>query len=325
MDRREALKLLAAAAFVPGTASGQDLQGDFYGWYPNQASLLDFIRRNRNAFISNQNEAIKGTGEGKVVYLHKALETVMGRTFAPHHQQAPDCVAQAYALGSDILKAVQIVSGRPEKWVTKAATEPIYGGSRVNVGNYRGPGGGSTGHWAAEWVSRYGVLLRQQYPGHDFTTYDPILTEKYGRHGCPAELVPFARLHPIKTVAICKSYSELRDCIENGFPIIVCSNAGFGSGHCVRDRDGFLRRSRRPWYHAMLFAGFDDVYRRKGALCLNSWGSNWISGPTRGEQPAGSFWIDVPTVDAMLSQGDSFAISSFVGYPRFIIPPYILR
>ena len=332
MDRREALRLLLASAAASASSLAlapfsfaDELKGDFYGWTPNTASLRDFIRRNRYAFISQQNEEIKGTGVGKIVQLHKALEVVMGTKFVPHHQQAPDCVAHAYALGSDILKAVQIVSGRPEKWVTKAATEPIYGGSRVNVGNYRGPGGGSTGHWAAEWVSLYGILLRQQYPGYDFTTYDPVLTEAYGRTGCPEPLIPFARLHPIKKVAICKNYSELRDCVANGSPIIVCSNVGFGSNHCVRDSDGFLTRQRRPWYHAMLFAGYDDVYRRKGALCINSWGTGWISGPTRGDQPQGSFWVDASTVDAMLSQGDSFAVSGFVGFPRFIIPPYILR
>jgi hypothetical protein len=105
---------------------------------------------------------------------------------------------------------------------------------------------------------------------------------------------------------------------------MVCSNVGFGDPRCRRDREGFLTRKRAPWYHAMLFAGYDDMYKRPGALCFNSWGYNWVYGPTRGPQPGGTFWVDATTVTAMLRQGDSFAFSAYVGFPRVNIPPYIL-
>jgi hypothetical protein len=73
----------------------------------------------------------------------------------------------------------------------------------------------------------------------------------------------------------------------------------------------------------MLFGGYDDEYRRPGALCFNSWGPNWVKGPTRGPQPPGTFWIDATTVTSMLKQADSFAFSAYQGFPKVDIPPYI--
>ena len=330
MDRRDLLKGFVASAsglLLPGTSQASTTRhNQRFGWTPNQRSLEDFIRRHKNPFVTQINQAIRGTGEGKVCYLHKALERVSGRKYVPHDQGAPDCVSQGYALGIDFLSAVQIaIERKPEMWKGKVATEPIYGGSRIEIGGYYGRGGGSTGHWGAEWISRFGTLLRQKYPGgYDFTHYDAEKAKEYGYEGCPDSLEPVTKLHPVKKVAICRSYSDLRDCIANGSPVVVCSNVGFGSGTCRRDSEGFLTRKRAPWYHCMLFGGFDDKHRRPGALCFNSWGEKWIYGPTRGEQPNSTFWVDADTVDTMLRQGDSFALSAYVGYPKLNIPPYIL-
>lgn len=327
MDRRDALKALAGGLLFPKSLLASNRSSYYFGWQPNRASLIDFIRRHRNPYVSQQSKEIKGDGTGKVVFLHKAFERVTGRAYVPHDQRAPDCVSQAYGLGIDFLSCVQIATHKhPQRWVGKAATEPIYGGSRVEVGGYNGRGGGSTGHWGAEWLTRYGVLIRQKYPGgYDFTNYSGEKAIKYGREGCPDPLEPLTKLHPVKTAALCRSYKECIDCIANGMPVIVCSSVGFGSGDKIRrDSEGFLTRSRKPWMHSMLFAGFDDKYRRKGCLCFNSWGEHWVYGPTRHNQPSGTFWVDADTVDSMLRQGDSFAISAYVGFPRLDIPPYIL-
>ena len=66
----------------------------------------------------------------------------------------------------------------------------------------------------------------------------------------------------------------------------------------------------------MLIIGMDDTGRRPGGLLLNSWGPDWISGPKRLGQPEGSFWVDADIIDRMLAQEDSFAPSSYFGYPK---------
>lgn len=318
MLRREMLKLLAALPFYRPQARR------LYGWRKDTRSLQRFIESHEYPFLSQQDEEIRGTGAGKVTLLYKALERLTG-PFKPHFQGTGDCVSHAYALGIDVLSAVQIVlKNKPEKWKYFAATEPIYGGSRIEVGEYHSPYGGSTGHWAAEWITQWGVLYRKPYKDWDFTYYSSQVADQLGQEGCPDLLEPLARLHPVKTAAICRTYEEARDSIHNGMPVVVCSDAGFGEGTCHRDKDGFLRRKRLPWPHAMLFAGMDDKFHRPGLLCFNSWGENWIDGPTRHNQPPGTFWVDSKTVDAMLEEGDSFSLSGLVGFPRTIIPPYVL-
>jgi len=66
----------------------------------------------------------------------------------------------------------------------------------------------------------------------------------------------------------------------------------------------------------MLLAGIDDTGKRPGGLFINSWGTDWIKGPTRLDQPLGSFWADAKVIDAMLAYEDSFALSNYVGYPK---------
>ena len=51
-------------------------------------------------------------------------------------------------------------------------------------------------------------------------------------------------------------------------------------------------------------------------LFINSWGTEWVEGPTRLDQPVGSFWADAEVIDSMLSYEDSFALSNYIGYPR---------
>ena len=331
MDRRTALKGLAAViggSFVPYhlLASPMPRFNRHTGWQYDPLSIARYVRKNDKPFVTQQNQYIKGTGKGKKAFLHLALERVTGRKFKPHKQGTADCVSHAAGLGVDILAAVQIAIKRmPQKWTFEAATEPIYWGSRVEIGG--GPRrGGSRGHWAAEWLQKYGVLHRQKYPGgFDFTSYSASKANEYAYSGCPDALEPIAKLHPVKKAAICRTYEELCDLIYNGSAVMVCSNVGFGSKSEERDSEGFLSRQRKPWMHSMLFAGYDDEYRRPGALCFNSWGSKWVYGPTRGPQPSGTFWVDTATVTAMLKQGDSFAFSAYHGFPRIHIPPYILR
>jgi C1A family cysteine protease len=99
----------------------------------------------------------------------------------------------------------------------------------------------------------------------------------------------------------------------------MCSDIGFQD---VRDDEGFLGRSIMPWYHAMLIIAIDDRYKRPGALVQNSWGKNWVYGPTRHGQPKGSFWVDAEIIDNAMRQGDSVALSGYVGYPKLKTPDY---
>lgn len=259
---------------------------------------------------------LKGTGSGKVVLLYSFLPQHCGGRFPIHTQTIGDCVSHGWGLGIDVLQAAEIQAGTGTKFPGEEATEIIYAGSRVEIGKGQcGHQDGSVGAWAAQFVVKYGTLVRGKYGKLDLTEYNGQTAKALGapNAGVPDPLEPQVREHPIKTTSLVRGYEEARDSIANGYPIPVCSTVGF-EGSKTRDKDGFGKRGG-SWPHCMLFCGVDDEFHRPGLLCVNSWGPSWITGPRRHDQPEGSFWVDADVADSMLREGDSFAISGYVGYP----------
>jgi hypothetical protein len=287
----------------------------YAGWEASTDATARFIQTTDHPYLSQLNASITGTGQGKTVLLWKSLEKATGKPYEPHFQLTGDCVSHAYGSGIDVLTAIQMYQTLiPQRWVAFAATEPIYGGGRIQI-NGRPPAQGMNGVDAARYIQKYGVLLRQKYFNgkYDFRQYDVQKATQLGRQGVPLDLLQMAKLHPVQTIAIVRSWAECRDAIANGYPVIMCSNIGFRYRN-GRDKDGFLTPGG-TWYHAMLIAGIDDSGKRPSALVINSWGSEWVSGPKRLGQPEGSFWVDASVIDRAMKQGDSIAISGYIGYP----------
>ena len=268
-----------------------------------------------------------GVGEGQTRLLYKDYEKVHGKSYVPRTQgRAPSCVGQAVAAAVDFLAAVEIRGGEPERRPpASAAACVIYGLSRIEIGELSPNSmGGSHNLWAVQAVKEYGVVARLNYAllGYDLRQPDPGRAIKFGSSGIPTGLEMIAKIHPVKDYISIDSYEECRDAIYMGCPVAVGSTQGFGEGKLTRDKDGFLVPPRRRfwpsvWNHAMVIIGVSDEGRR-GALILNSWGSNWVNGPQRfGDEPAGSFWVDWKIIDRMVKQGDSFAIRGFQGYTHY--------
>lgn len=256
---------------------------------------------------------IQDSGKGKTVLLYQANRKVFGKDFC-HLQTIGDCVSHGWSLLGDTLNCVQINQGQRQKFMGEIATEVMYAGSRIEIGQGGcGRGDGSIGAWASQFISEYGTLVRGKYGSIDLTNYDGNRARSWGMpgKGVPDELETLIREHPVKTVSLVQTYEEARDAIANGYPVAVCSNQGFQES---RDSAGFARPSG-VWGHCMCFIGCDDAYSRPGLLCMNSWGPSWISGPKRNDQPEGSFWVDADTVNRMLRMQDSFAGSGFKGFP----------
>jgi hypothetical protein len=328
MDRREFLttggSLILGSMGITNLLKASSLtkRPIYAGWLPNKASTKRFKAVNPVPYFRQAAKHLAGTGAGKRAFLWKYMEAVTKKPVDPHDQGIGDCVSQGWGLGVDILDCVQIAHGRGE-WKTTCATEPIYAGGRVEIGKGQIIGDGMHGTWAADWCRLWGILLRQAYLDgkYDFTNYSGAKARRWAHicrrctewgGGVPDELEPFAKEHPVKTTTLVKTWEEARDAVCNGYPVAICSNVGFKS---ERDVDGFAQRDGK-WYHCMLLAGVDDSIRRSGGLMMNSWGPDWISGPTRFDQPTGSFWADASVIDHMLSQEDSFALSTYIGYPR---------
>lgn len=284
--------------------------GHVYSWQAVDAYLSETDRPCFGAAAA----PLRDSGAGKTIVLSDIVRKVVGQDLI-HLQTIGDCVSHGWGLAIDFVKAIQINQGSGEQFIAETATEAIYALDRVEVGRGQlGNGDGAVGAWAAQAVKDYGTLLRQPYGSIDLTTYSGARAREWGKrgNGLPDALEPEAKEHPIRTASLVTTYEEARDAIANGFPVPVCSNQGFSE---TRDADGFARASG-SWSHCMCFIGIDDTATRPALLCMNSWGPDWISGPKRLNQPEGSFWVDAKIANNMLRKNpDSFAISSFVGFP----------
>lgn len=279
---------------------------------------------------------LRGTGAGKDVFLwEEGEQKVLKKTLPSYKQTKGTCVSQGWARAAQDLILIGAARGQwdlPDVYLV--ATEPIYGGSRMEVGRGRlGNGEGSLGGWAAKWVSEWGILRRMKYEGGKYDlaakiggdgsiVSDDNLAQKWGtaREGVPADLEDDAKLYPIKSVAVCKSFDEACDALANLYPVPVASNQGFAM---QRGADGFCR-AQGSWAHQMVFRGCGIAKGNKPFLiCQNSW-ADYLKGNAtvtlesgrEVQLPPGSFAVAADVANRMLRQGDSHAASNFAGFPR---------
>jgi hypothetical protein len=310
---------------VERAAGGQLDNGQWqFGYTPDREGTRKFLQSlPRPTLESAAPHLLKQAASDKPVLLYRALEEAYaefhaGQKWVVGKQGIGDCVSWGWAHGCDVCLAVEWKLGQTSEW-RPAATEAIYGGSRVEArGASRGGySDGSYGGAAAKWVHDWGALFRQPYPelGFDLTHYEASRAKSWGNFGCGGsgdngKADKVAKTHPVRNVALVKNFEEAAAAIAAGYPVPVCSGQGFSSS---RDKDGFSRASG-SWAHCMCFIG---VRRDKpGLLCLNSWGPNWISGPKwPADQPDGSFWVEAAVATRMLRGEDSFAVSAYEGFP----------
>lgn len=299
-----------------------------HGWIPpapeETAAALAAIERQQGmpAQFSRIAQAAIDAEDTKPVFLWDAERKVLGRVLSSWDQgPAGTCVGNGWGRGSQDLILGQIASGSPEQWPGReVAVEPIYAGSRVEVGGGRIRGDGSVGAWAGQWVQKWGILFRQQYGHYDLSSYSTSLCRSWGRSGVPAELEAEAKHHPIKTVAMVTRADELWAALGNGYPVPVCSDVGFEGRPPA---DGVME-PRGSWAHCMLFRGrFEHPTKGRCYVVQNSWGNYLgrrltveVKGAGPVELPEGCFVVRETVAVRMIAQRDSFAISGFVGFPR---------
>lgn len=251
--------------------------------------------------------SLEGTGKGKLALLYKSVQK-FDPTFGGHEQQSVgDCVSHSTRNAVDVTRCHEIIGGQREEFVTRGATEGIYGA--------RGHGGeGMSCSTAARFVHQNGgILLRQKYGDIDLSKYNGRLGAGWGRSGPPSELVNAAKKHQVKTISLIKTVDEARDAIANGYAISVCSGYGFSSR---RDKNGIAKRSG-SWAHAMAWVAMDDtrqLYNETLFLVQNSWGV-WNGGGKMHDQPEGSFWIRESDAAGMLAQNGAWVFSDVDGFP----------
>jgi len=294
------------------------------GWVENKAEVDKILSNKPFPLFKSAAKDIHGSGRGKTMLGHIYLTDILGY-FPLLVQEIGDCTSFGAAGMTNAAKAYRIKKeGKMEDFGGITSTEDLYGGSRVIIGKNQLRGSdGSLGVWIAEYLVRYGTLVRKVYGNIDLTKYSGQRARDWGNNGPPKELLPIAADHTFNTYSKVTTYEEVRDSLYNGYFVTVASNQAFYS---TRDSDGFAAPDyNNQWPHQMYLIAVDDEYRRPGVLCVNSWPKDWINGPKRHNQPDGSFWIDAEILEKrMLISQDCFSFSEYNGYPPNSISPVFI-
>lgn len=295
------------------------------GWVRDEDAIADNRDPAKTPQFSDTPAGRAALG-GEDVLLYRAVRRAAGKP-APWYPNVNQlsvgcCVGCGFKHGCDVVQATAILGGAPFEW-KPTAVEPIYAGSRVEVGGGRLRGDGSVGRWAKEWLQARGGLVPMEKLGrYDLTAFNPSRARQWGTTGVPDDLEPEARKHPVKGTALVTSAADVKRALLQGYPVAVCSNVGFDNRDGTvgtRDRDGFCA-PRGTWPHCMCLLGWRGG-ARPGALCLNSWGDKAHAGPVwPDDMPPAAFWIDESVVERMVRQGDSFALADVQGFPARPVP-----
>ena len=245
------------------------------------------------------------------VYLWDVARKVTGSLLRPWSQgQVGSCVSFGTARAIEYSMCCEIAAGEPEEF-RSLCQEAIYGGSRVEVGGGKLRGDGSTGSWAAKWVSQWGLIDRDVHGSYDLSEYSVDRCKKWGWAGVPDDLEPLARKHPVSVTQVTTWEGAMR-MLANGYGIAVSSSQGFTM---ARDHNGICKPSG-SWAHCMCLAGYTTINGEVYGRIDNSWGPSSHTGPVGpGDPGPEGFYASGATIDKMLRQGDSWAFSAVEGFP----------
>ena len=239
----------------------------------------------------------------------------------PHHQLTNDCTSHGSSGSIEDEQFIRIMlRGLNEEWHA-VASEPIYGGAVTTIMQTRGDNGAYTGA-VLQYVQKYGYLARKKYTLDDGTVidlsvYDSAKATAYSNRGVPAGLIPLEKEHQVLQFTPINSYEEGNPFIRQGCTIVDGSNQGFTMS---RDKDGFCR-PQGSWAHCTRFRG-RRMGKKPGWAYGQSWGPGMPGGPLTvtlddGREldlPEGTFFVDPDTINAMIRQGEFYAVSNLSAF-----------
>jgi len=184
------------------------------------------------------------------------------------------CVGFGNAKIATLTVAMMVVGGEATWPGFDVAVEPIYGGMRFEIGakeygsDINRGGDGGVGSWAAEWLLKYGILLKTVYKSIDLTHYSEDRCDEMGRRGVPDELEPFAKEKPLKEATLCSDGSDCWRLIGGLHPLVHCSNQGFAMR---RNGDGTCKATG-SWAHC---SGWSGRFTLKGGTRVLRYDNSW--------------------------------------------------
>jgi hypothetical protein len=293
-----------------------------FGWIPPAQRTEEMNEANEAAIGAMPKFEIKGRQSfGKKVCLFDwSKEANDGKHLLPFKQIKGSCVGNGLGMALWVLAAVQRVKlGEMISMVMPFWLIP-YGKSRELAG-MNNKGDGSSGATAAQAAQKFGTPPSDM-PGMPKTSiidgglsFGGAVEIKYSTPaGIDPTFIKAATNHLCRTVAQVKTADAVRDAIVNGYSVTIASNWGGQMKGTVTE--GVLMNKRvTMWPHQMcVLAWWEHPVLGEIFWIQNSWGANTF-GVCPSGAPLGGFWVKKTDMDYIVRQGDSFAFSSFVGFP----------
>lgn len=283
------------------------------GWIPDGGHLP----------IAATMPALAQAGPGLVadpsrsVLLYKVWREVFASDPDYPAQQIGDCVSFGHGHANDLLETIGVYLGDlPIDAVHQTDTEWIYGMSR-KVAGILGRQDGSYGSAAVKAMTTVGMVSRAALGENG--AYSGSRAKEWGLTGPPIELDSVAAGYKLGAAARVTDTDGAIAALQAGHPFTICTSLGFA---VTRDADGFCKRHGR-WGHCM----FVSAYRadRPGFCVMQSWGPDQPQGPTALDQPSWSFWITPEDLQAVLDEGDCWALSGSPGFAPRSLPSELLK
>jgi hypothetical protein len=278
-------------------------------------------------------DVIHGADDNADVDLCAIYETIAGRPWDSLNQNPRGfCVGFGNAKMATLTLAMMAHAGEISWPGADVAVEPIYGGNRYEVGYktynsgmYRG-GDGGVGSWAAEWLIKWGVLLKQSYGTTDLTNYSMDRCDYMGSHGVPDDIEDDAKLHPLQKMALCGSGQEAWALMGQLHPLVHCSNQGFAM---ERRSDGTCA-DNDVWPHCAGWSGRFTLKNNNPYLRYeNSWdgkssGVGYLGQPVIIEGRNGpiklngnQFLVPLEIVDRICRRGrETYSMAGALGFTK---------
>ena len=260
-------------------------------------------------------------------FLARALKgsknVTAGRLVSFNQGSVGSCVGCMGSRVADLTAACDIYQRRePERWPTNSngralvsSPEYCYAAARQVVGNL-GRWDGATGSGMARAFKEIGVAYQKPYGlDLDLSRYSSTRARDWARRGVPEPVLMSAKEHPFRATVRVTSTEHAVALLQNGYGVGICSGLGWNTR---RDVDGFCRRVRAGWAHAMAVVGYlVTASGRRGLVVQNSWGPDWVSGPRPAlcpDLPDGGFVCDWRDFENVVSSGDCWAYGGFKGF-----------
>lgn len=266
-------------------------------------------------------------GNGKRAYLWRSREKYDKGAYGDVAQKTGDCTSFGCRNSRDTTRSVEIhIKGEAEEYYKRGATEPTYG-ARGHSGQGMSPS------LAARFVTQYGWMVRQNYPGCvDLTRYNSSIGSGWGRRGPPTCVKNLCKEHNVGEYLTPRTPDEAMALFQNGYACHSGQNIGFSSTPSKRG----IHERKGNWNHDMATVGYDDtkeIWNTRVYMVANSWGnygSQWkkwrndsslqnILGPpiTGMIVVDGSVWERY-----FLGGGSIYFYSDVEGFPSKTLPNY---